>query len=567
MALCACGDPTPAPAPLPGDFDHPQAVRFAGGLLVVSNSGYDLHEWRPGSLSVLALDPPRIVNRIPTAWPNPTRLEVVGEELWVVSTGALDLSDPRHPSADEGGLERLPLSRLAGAGAGIARTPVELPGPADLATTGDVTLLTSAIQGAVSLVTPDGERLVRYHDGVGLGSVARWGGRFLVADFNTDRLHVVEADGRLWGCSVDLGESAADLEGAQSLAVMDGRLYALMALSGAIRGLDLEGLVDGPSCGAPRVETVAAPLGPVPNELRAHGGLLYVVDSADQRVTAWDPATGEATGRWVLPPGSSPWAVDFSPDGRWMAVTEWAAHAVRLFDLRVPGDPGVRVGGEPDELAPPPAPRTDGVALADEVVAAPTGPGPFRDPRRAVNGVRGAGDGAGSTDVFSLGLDESLVLRWSGRVVVDGPGPDLAVFENPFRYGADGWFLDPVEVAVSRDGALFVPFPVDYRAVNEALYEDDPASWSGFAGLTPVWLHEEANPLDPFDPGAGGDRFDLADLPGEEGDAIRAEGFRYLRLRVPAPNPDTGAPYPRDPVSNGPDIDGVYARRTVTEPG
>ncbi len=39
-------------------------------------------------------------------------------------------------------------------------------------------------------------------------------------------------------------------------------------------------------------------------------------------------------------------------------------------------------------------------------------------------------------------------------------------------------------------------------------------------------------------------------------------GVRYVRLvsaRVRT-NPDTGAPFPHDPLSDGPDVDGVYVR-------
>ena len=46
--------------------------------------------------------------------------------------------------------------------------------------------------------------------------------------------------------------------------------------------------------------------------------------------------------------------------------------------------------------------------------------------------------------------------------------------------------------------------------------------------------------------------------------SIKAEGFRYLKI-VSAPvetNPDTGAPFVKDPISDGPDIDGAYARYT-----
>jgi hypothetical protein len=161
-------------------------------------------------------------------------------------------------------------------------------------------------------------------------------------------------------------------------------------------------------------------------------------------------------------------------------------------------------------------------------------------------------------DTYSLGLDEgvndTLVLAWSGRRVVDGPGVDLVVFENPFELsGPSSVFMDLVIVEASNDGVAWTAWPHEYLAADLGAYSTDPADWEGFAGRTPVLLHAEDNPVDPFDPDlAGGDGFDLADLPDE---SLRTEGIRFVRFRA------AGTEYPTEPVSNGPDIDGVYAAR------
>lgn len=218
---------------------------------------------------------------------------------------------------------------------------------------------------------------------------------------------------------------------------------------------------------------------------------------------------------------------------------------------------GGALGDDAGRLEPRPA-------AADTVVDAPgAGDRPFGDPSLAVNGVRGGGEGAGSLDVYSIEYGGHLVLSWGGRRVRNGPGADLVVFENPFRFGG-GTFMDPVVVEVSLDGETWVAFPHDYAAPDESMYSADAAHWVGFAGIEPVRLHAEDHPVDPFDAvAAGGDHFDLDRLPpdGEAG-RIREEGFAWLRLS-PAPdhvNRDTGAPYARSPVANGPDIDGVVAR-------
>lgn len=214
------------------------------------------------------------------------------------------------------------------------------------------------------------------------------------------------------------------------------------------------------------------------------------------------------------------------------------------------------------------APLTLDVVFASDIVAAPgTTADDLAELTRATNGVRGGGESMGSTDVYSLDYAErsSLTLGFDGRRVTNGPGADLVVFENAFRVaGSTAVFMDLVVVSVSDDGETWVDFPHDYVAADETTYSRSPSDWPGFAGRTPVLLHVEGNAVDPFDAAlAGGDGFDLEDLP-TDGAAgrIRAGGFRYVRLTT-APslvNPDTGAPYVRDPISTGADIDGVVAR-------
>jgi hypothetical protein len=196
--------------------------------------------------------------------------------------------------------------------------------------------------------------------------------------------------------------------------------------------------------------------------------------------------------------------------------------------------------------------------LATEIVSAPgaTGVG-FFDAALAVNGVRGGGTWQGGLDVFSVGVEDELVLGFVDPVL-DVDGPDVAVFENPFDVRSGGRFFDPVVVEGSADCEAFVAFPFGLDGDPS-----DPAAWSGFAGLTPVLLHEEDNRVDPLSEDAGGDRFDLVDLPAGEPvtAAILADGLACVRLTSASAwtEPATGLPYPADPASNGPDIDGVYA--------
>jgi hypothetical protein len=233
-------------------------------------------------------------------------------------------------------------------------------------------------------------------------------------------------------------------------------------------------------------------------------------------------------------------------------------------------DPEYSVDEVPDLPRDRSSVASQNVRLADTVVSAPgaTGSG-FGDPARAVNGVRGAGARAGSLDVFSRGFlpgqNDHITLAWSGGRLRNGPGTDLVVFENPFLISGGGSFMDLMIVEVSIDGVEFRALAHDYIAADPAVYRNNPAFWPGFAGRMPVLLHAETNPVDPFNAAlAGGDQFDLDTVVGNDGlaMAIRANGVRFVRL-VCAParvNPDTGARYVRDAISNGGDVDGMYGR-------
>lgn len=583
VGLAGCLDvpeSEPAQRPAGAVLSRPQALLFVEDLLVVASTDFSGAGWGDGFLTVIDPATGAVLNRIPTTQRNPQRLAVHDGWLYTLNTGTFDFSRDQAPrGAAPGGIDGLPVAALTTAAAPARNVEIapaaddpRVAAPVDFAFVGDRALVGSGIVNAAFLFDARDHRLLRgpgdpiRFDGaprLALGNVAAWDGRFLLVDFNTDRLFVFEADGTPWPCSVDLGEAPGELEGAQSIAVGGDTLYVAMTFSGVVRAADLGALRrDDAGCGAPPVRTAVAPLGQLPNHLQVAGDRVYVVHSGDNNVVAYDAQTGAEQARHVLPPGSNPWHVALAPAGL-LAVSEWAGDAVSLF-TPAGREPVLRIGGSTD--ADKPYAHRGSAAYADVVIDAPSaGDGRFGDPGRAVNGVRGAGELNGSLDVFSLapeGPEAALVLRWSGRRVRNGPGADFAVFENGFVSG-ERTFMDLLVVEVSRDGETWVAFPHDYTARDETAYEPDPARWSGFAGRIPVRLNEETHPVDPFGPGAGGDAFDLDALPAEgEAGAIRREGFVYVRLVAATArlNPDTGLPFPGDPVGDGPDVDGVYAR-------
>lgn len=131
---------------------------------------------------------------------------------------------------------------------------------------------------------------------------------------------------------------------------------------------------------------------------------------------------------------------------------------------------------------------------------------------------QGRGPQAGSLDVLSLGVGGTIVLDFGPRDLVDGPGPDLVVFENPFWVGNDPTrvFAELGEVAVSLDGTTWSTFACDPAGTGEGRFP-------GCAGWTPTLAYDQLAlvPLDPML--TGGDTFDLEDL--------GLERARYVRIR------------------------------------
>lgn len=142
---------------------------------------------------------------------------------------------------------------------------------------------------------------------------------------------------------------------------------------------------------------------------------------------------------------------------------------------------------------------------------------------------QGHGNSGGGLDVVSLGQGGTIVLAFEDIELVDGPGVDLLVFENPFST-----WIETGVVAVSSDGVVWHEWPC---AAADAAH-----GWPGCAGVHPVLANPD-NGIDPTDgQKAGGDGFDLADL-----GVTRA---RFVRIR------DSGA-NSYAPPAGGFDLDAI----------
>jgi hypothetical protein len=176
----------------------------------------------------------------------------------------------------------------------------------------------------------------------------------------------------------------------------------------------------------------------------------------------------------------------------------------------------------------------------------------------------------GSLTVLSLGHGGTITLEFTDNEIVDRPGPDFIVFENPFfctappATASDPWsvFAEPGFVEVSDDGVNFVRFPYDAAALSQVttLCTDGAVidALAGMAGITPSFTGNWTVPDDPaaFDPtapggisGHGGDAFDLATV-----------GLTRARfVRIVDPNLAIGVPG----SSEGFDLDAVIALHSL----
>ncbi|MEM8953573.1 MAG: hypothetical protein AAGD22_05420 [Verrucomicrobiota bacterium] len=121
----------------------------------------------------------------------------------------------------------------------------------------------------------------------------------------------------------------------------------------------------------------------------------------------------------------------------------------------------------------------------------------FNDPTEALGAAVDGSDLFNDVlQVVSLGQGGQITLTFS-QPIVDGPGPDFAVFENAFNDN----FLELAFVEVSADGVVFVRFPATSLTANLVPSFDqngvDTTNISGFAGKYRL---------------AFGTPFDLADL-------------------------------------------------------
>ena len=162
----------------------------------------------------------------------------------------------------------------------------------------------------------------------------------------------------------------------------------------------------------------------------------------------------------------------------------------------------------------------------------------------------GGGTTHGSIDVVSLGSGGSIIVSFAPNAIVDGPGPDFIVFENPFwiQGNSGNVYAEPGEVSVSDDGTTWTTFPC--TPAMDAAAPDGTGTLPpyGLCGGWQVVYSTPDNGISPLDPSvAGGGAYDLA--------TIGVTRARYVRIvdKTDEACPDAGD----KPTTNGFDLDAI----------
>jgi hypothetical protein len=552
---------TPAPSPSREIFFAPQGIAADENYVLVANTAFHYVEsqmvYGQGFITVIDRRTRAIRATIKTTQLNPQRIAIQGQVAYVVNGGSttLDSKTGLATVTSAGGLDildlsgELPVQMSGNIPLGRNATDPRIGGYGSIALSDDgkYAFLGSGTRGDVFKIDLEQRRVTRGPDNPielfptpvgenGLTSIRRWKKGLAILDYNRDQICFSEdlaGDLTQRVCST-VGLNKELLEGPIDLAIEDGQhAYVLMTIANSVYKLrlDLGGNLE--------TNTTLATTGLASNSLLLDGPYAYVLNSVDNNLQRIALAGGQSDMPFaVFPVKSNPFdmVITDETEGRVAWVTLFEANQVMLVNLAngaiiasLGQEQGAVDGGGTPEV-PDAGVRCDGmpdVVGIHNVVQANYGAGAGYGQSALPGGIQG-GPGAGpAPSLLSLGVQGELIVDFGDYEIIDGPGPDFIVFENPFLLGLPyRSFAEPALVGVSSSGTApgdFVDFPCDL-AQTQSDPEQGQWAYPGCAGVRPVLADAKRNCISPTDPAqSGGDPFDLSEI-----SVARA---RYLRLK------------------------------------
>ena len=573
FGVCAfCGCATDPPSGDANRFETARALWAPHGIavhhryIVVANAAFEFEgarvAYETGFISLIDRRTRAVVSRIPTSQKNPQHVTVVGDVAYVLNGGSLDIVDGLGQATSSGGLDMIDLSSMTPPTS--VSVNIELPlsasdvrigsyGSFAVRRDGKRALIGSGTRADLFLVDLEQRRLLRGPDNpiVLFETPAGENGLTIVRPLDADRVALLSFNNDVLCLSSDwdgefeerhcagVGIDDELLEGPIDVVSIPGttapkQFLVLMTIANSLYSVEYAD---------DRINTRGAWIasGLATNRVIVDQRYAYVVNSLSNNIQRVSVDEGENVMPFsTLPVGSNPYdiAVSNEPEGRVAWVTLLASHevaVVRLDDGTVVQrigstlDAAVDLGSSADgSVDCGPQSRVQGVESIERVnFGAGAGVGQDDSLGAIAGGPRGGGLLGGATkSVLSLGEGGEIVLSFGDVDIIDGPGPDFIVYENPFLLAPFQSFAEPARVGVSATGiaeADFVDFDCD---VSVTLGDAEQERWPfpGCAGVRPVLANAETNCLDPTDPEiAGGDAFDLS--------ALSIARARYLRLK------------------------------------
>jgi len=298
-----------------GDFSAPAGVVVAGDYAFVTNTAFDGSDnsFGPGFVTVVRLSDFTVVNKISTSHRNPQAIASVGDKVFVLCSGTTTWDQQTgvvSPSSDASieviDVESAPTALEPQTVISLPRsTEFPLLGyPSTLAVVdnGSIAYAGCGTTAAVFKFDLEGKDVLRGTDNpINLGDLATQDSITVVAgppgvlyagSYNRDRVYAIDTASDIQASApfsfIDVGKDASNMDGVLHMVHRYGKTPDLLVL------LNLASTVQGVTTakGQAGVETLAT-TGSVPNRIAAFEDTLYIVNSGENNVTAFDIPTRE----------------------------------------------------------------------------------------------------------------------------------------------------------------------------------------------------------------------------------------------------------------------------------